>query len=205
MLFFFAANALASINITCVPGSFVDGSVHSSAPRCVPCTAGKFTNIYNATACADCANHSSGTFSEDGATQCTVCPLGQYKVQSGTFSEDGATQCTECPLGKYHPPPICRQHLSRMCGGHDHIVCGGGQLRTVHVGHVPGPAGVPRLCSRHVDGGRVGKHGVHSNPEHQHHLRPRFICGRLCAQLCPEVFTVHRRQIQQYLQCYNLC
>ena len=103
VLFFFAANALASINITCVPGSFVDGSVHSSAPRCVPCTAGKFTNIYNATACADCANHSSGTFSEDGATQCTVCPLGQYKVQSGTFSEDGATQCTECPLGKYHP------------------------------------------------------------------------------------------------------
>ena len=61
--------------------------------RCQTCAAGLYTTQTDESFCSPC---SSGTFSDDGATQCEPCGSGSYD-----HDEDPSTACEACPSGRY--------------------------------------------------------------------------------------------------------
>ena len=84
--------------------------------ECLPCLAGTFSNILNATSIMVCSNCIAGTFSLIGSSSCTSCNEGTFSDTSvatsisvcqncsaGTFSSAGATTCQVCLPGFYSP------------------------------------------------------------------------------------------------------
>jgi len=77
--------------------------------RCVPCKAGTYNDLLNASYCQDCLAGQVATTS--GSHNCTPCDAGSYSNVANTrcipcpagtkSSESGSSQCTDCTAGEY--------------------------------------------------------------------------------------------------------
>ena len=122
-------SALASACVDCAIGYYaVEGSETCTAcadgqttggagsgvalTSCTACAAGTYSSVANTgMVCTAC---DAGFFSNDGATECTICPLGSIAAVAGsavctecpiaTYSDaEGALACTACPGGRITP------------------------------------------------------------------------------------------------------
>jgi hypothetical protein len=90
-----------SMNVSTDSISFTTiGNLTSSDKESVAgqCTAGRYSG-----GAGECLRCSPGKFSDGGASECDMCPVGYYYFQAEEGSTDGnaENQCQRCPWGKY--------------------------------------------------------------------------------------------------------
>ena len=113
---------LAEDSIKCVCG---EGSGFSAVRGCYKCD----RNQYSATALTlsstpwtqskVCLSCMLGTWSKQGASQCSLCP-------TGTYRDAAVSQCTQCPTGQYATDPTTRWscvNCQTACGGRKQTQC----------------------------------------------------------------------------------
>ena len=75
-------------------GKYWETANYRHIAHCKLCPAGKYSNTVQSQMCAECPGGNArgglkrftgwtGTYSTDGATQCSVCPLGKWRMNSG--------------------------------------------------------------------------------------------------------------------------
>ncbi|KAL4424818.1 hypothetical protein ABPG77_011068 [Micractinium sp. CCAP 211/92] len=64
---------------------------------CVQCAAGEYRTLGRDSICLPCPQ---GSYSDAGASDCTLCPVNQYSSESGMGAQTGGAQkCLYCPVG----------------------------------------------------------------------------------------------------------